>query len=129
MIQAFPSRRKNNIGASEEDNNVYILQSHMRGEVNLKQICKRISDSCTLTEADVMACISQLNFQVMDLVAQGYKVDLDDLGSFKIGLRSDSKSVPNALKKSDIKSFKLNYQASKAMKRKLKAGFDVKIIR
>ena len=53
----------------------------MRGEVNLKQICKRISDSCTLTEADVMACISQLNFQVMDLVAQGYKVDLDDLGS------------------------------------------------
>ncbi|MFN2261455.1 MAG: hypothetical protein ABR595_05275 [Psychroflexus sp.] len=129
MIQAFPSRRKNNIGSATQDNDVYILQSHMRGKVDLKHICKRISDSCTLTEADVMACISQLNFQVMDLVAQGYKVDLDDLGSFKIGLRSDSKSAPNALKKSDIKSFRLNYQASKNMKRKLKAGFDVKIIR
>jgi len=128
-LELHPSKRINSITKDVRKPVVYILQTKVKAEMSLEDLCERINQFCSLTEADVMACISQLNFQVWYALQQGYKVNLGDLGSFKMAVQSASKPKAAALRKSDVQKFKINYQPSKRLKRQLKSGVEMKIVR
>ncbi|MBZ9651007.1 HU family DNA-binding protein [Psychroflexus montanilacus] len=127
-LKLHPSRRINSITKDGTNPEVYILQTKVKAELSMQELCYRINQSCSLTEADVLACISQLNHQVWDALQQGYKVNLGDLGSFKMAVQSASKPQPSDLKKSDIQKLKINYQPSKRLKKQLRGGMEMKIV-
>lgn len=127
-LELHPSKRINSISKDSKDPVVYILQTKVKAELSLEDLCYRINQSCTLTEADVMACISQLNHQIWDALQQGYKVNLGHLGSFKMAVQSTSKPLPSDLRKSDVQKLKINYQPSQRLKQQLRSGVELKIV-
>ena len=127
-LELHPTKRINTISKDGKDPEVFILQPRVKAELTMRELCYRINQSCSLTEADVLACISQLNHQVWEALQQGYKVNLGDLGSFKMAVQSASKPQPSDLTKTDVRKFKINYQPSKRLKHQLKNGLDMKIV-
>lgn len=112
------TKRANGINKTHQ--HVYHLKPIITNTLDMDTLATRISDSCSLTHADVVACLSALNKQVTEALKQGNKVDLGWLGSLKIGLETQAQTTPEACSKQDIKRVKINYQPSKQIKKDLK---------
>lgn len=65
----------------------YARAAHM-GTIETKQLAARISDRCTVTEADILAVISALVNEMSYNLKNGMRVKLDGFGAFKIAIRS-----------------------------------------
>jgi len=119
------SKRTN--GINKTPKHVYHLKPIINKTVDIDELATRISNSCSLTHADVVACISALNKEVIEALKAGNKVDLMWLGSFKIALETQSQISAQSCSKSDIKRVKVNYQPSKQIKKELHAFSNFKI--
>lgn len=116
-IKCRITKRANGIGQTPK--HLYHLKSIIKDSVDVDDISKRISTNCSLTHADVVACLSALNEELLYLLQQGHKVDLSWLGTFKISLMTESQASPDDCGVDDIRQVKVNYQPSKAMKKAL----------
>lgn len=56
--------------------------------VDIKALAARISNSCTVTEPDILAVISALVTEMNYALTQGSKVKVDGLGTFRVGIHS-----------------------------------------
>ncbi|MBQ7421705.1 MAG: HU family DNA-binding protein [Prevotella sp.] len=59
------------------------------GEVGLQELSENISESCTLTEADVYAVVKALVAEMKTQLQSGKTVVLDDFGRFHLTIKSD----------------------------------------
>ncbi len=119
------SKRANGINKTPE--HVYHLKPLINQTVDMDELATRISNSCSLTHADVVACISALNKEVIKALKAGDKVDLMWLGSFKIALETEAQPMAQACSKNDIKRVKVNYQPGRHIKKELQAFSNFKI--
>lgn len=117
------TKRKNTIGGKKDQ---YILQAVHTGVITFDQICKEVSDRCSLTPGDVKHAVSELADLYQFHLAEGRIVELGDLGRYKIGFQCKAEDHPDKLTKKSIKKFHLNFQPSKAVKKMLKVGMKVK---
>lgn len=58
------------------------------GTVGLDKVSEVIQRNCSMKRSDVNAVLTELPEVMRDLMQQGYRVKLNGLGAFKIGLRS-----------------------------------------
>ena len=81
------------------------------GVVDIKQISKDIEEKCTLTESDVRGVIIELIKQLKKHLQNGMKVNLEDLGSFKVGLRtSPAQKAKDFTPTSNVKGARVIFQ-------------------
>mgnify|MGYP002712976039 CR=1 FL=1 len=117
------SKRSNNINSDAEP--VYHLKPIVNNTITMDALAKRISDSCTLTHADVVACLNALNHELLRALLDGDKVDMAWLGTFKVALETQSQTAPEQCSKTDVKKIKVNYQPSKPLKTHLQSQATV----
>ncbi|MGG6544396.1 UNVERIFIED_CONTAM: HU family DNA-binding protein [Prevotella sp. 15_C9] len=67
---------------------LWFARAVMDGTVGVKELSERISDRCTVTEADILAVISALVKEMSYVLKSGKRVKLEGFGSFKVGIRS-----------------------------------------
>lgn len=84
----------------------YHLIAVSQGLISMDELAKRISKTCTLAPADVVACLAALNSEVKYQLQDGNTVDLGWLGRFSVGLQTQGHSLPNHCTKADIKAVK-----------------------
>lgn len=88
-------------------------KAYTSGTANLEYIAERIQQNCSMKKSDVMAYLTELIELMGDKLKQGYKVQLDKLGIFSLGLKSkgaiDSKHFKTA---ECIVGIKVNYQTT-----------------
>ncbi|MDY6113876.1 MAG: HU family DNA-binding protein, partial [Alloprevotella sp.] len=66
----------------------YIPKLVSAGTVTLKQLCREISSGNSITPGDVKAVVSALCEHMSQHLSDGCTIDLDDLGTFRLSLKS-----------------------------------------
>ena len=67
----------------------YYARSIKSGEVGIKDIERIIEQTCSLKRSDVRAVLIELVDTIKVKLQEGYTVDLDELGRFSLGVKSE----------------------------------------
>ena len=66
----------------------YIPRLVSSGTVTLKQLCHEINAGNSITPSDVKAVLSALSAYMAQHLRDGHTIDIDDLGTFRLSLKS-----------------------------------------
>ena len=88
IVRTFKDNR------NDKANNHWFARAVMVGEMSTDELADRVQRECTLTKADVKACIESLIQNIKDGVQNSRIVRLDGLGTFKIGLSTTGAETP-----------------------------------
>jgi len=95
------------------------------GRVNERELASMIADNSTLTTVDVVAVIEALLQMIPRLLAEGYIVELGQLGSFRTRIRSTGEDSPELVTASNIIKIMPYFVAGKLFKKVLQvASFE-----
>lgn len=117
-VQYRIGKRKNNLNPSESLR--YMMQAVHTGEIDSERLAYEISNESTLSQADVVAVLKALGQKVQFHLSEGRVVELDNLGRFKVGFKSESTTTIRELSPKKVKKFHINYQPSRALKKWLR---------
>jgi predicted histone-like DNA-binding protein len=88
----------------------YYAHTVRSGHVSLEEIEKEVERSCSATAADVRMVVRELFETVKHYMQYGYVVQLGDLGSFSISVKSMCVDTKEEFRSDHhIKGFKCNY--------------------
>ena len=90
------------------------------GRVGIKELAEDIADRTTLHRSDVRAVLDCLSISSMSMINKGLGVDLGELGSFSIRLKSKATEKKEDFLPSNIRSAQIRYTPSVEIKDKLK---------
>ncbi len=62
--------------------------------IGVKELAARISNSCTVTESDIVAVITALVTEMNYALQQGNRIKIDKLGGFRVGIHSHGVADP-----------------------------------
>ena len=88
----------------------YFARARKSGKVGMKEIAEEIQLNCSATCSDVTLVLTELMDVIRDHLLNGEEVTIDGLGSFRVGVTSDSVANPAAFKKSNIRSVNLKFR-------------------
>ena len=94
----------------------YYARAQSSGELKFNKLCKRISDKCTATKADVKVVLEGLIMEIQDSLADSNIVRLGDLGSFQISLSSEGVMNENEITPSSITGAKIIFRPGEELK-------------
>lgn len=83
-IQYFLVERPNPL--DREAPKKFYASSVKRGSMGFDGLAERIADSTTASKADTILVLTALSTQLNQLLAEGYSVKLDGLGTFRVTL-------------------------------------------
>lgn len=67
---------------------MYYAHAVNLGTKTLTDMASVIQRNCTVKKSDTLAVLSELSEVMADFLMQGYRVKIDGLGAFKVGLKS-----------------------------------------
>ena len=88
----------------------YFARARKTGKVGMTEIAEEIQRNCSATCGDVTLVLTELMDVIRDHLLNGEEVTIDGLGSFRVGVTSDSVTNPAAFKKSNIRSVNLKFR-------------------
>ena len=88
----------------------YFARARKTGKVGMNEIAEEIQLNCSATCGDVTLVLTELMDVIRDHLLNGEEVTIDGLGSFRVGVTSDSVANPAAFKKSNIRSVNLKFR-------------------
>ena len=88
----------------------YFARARKTGKVGMTEIAEEIQRNCSATCGDVTLVLTELMDVISDHLLNGEEVTIDGLGSFRVGVTSDSVANPAAFKKSNIRSVNLKFR-------------------
>ena len=95
--------------------------------VSLNRIVERIQARCTVNSADIKACLDALQAEVLESIMDGKSVRLGDLGSFRPVLSSKFYANAEDVDANSIKSVRVRFTPSVAMRSALSLGGAKKV--
>ena len=90
------------------------------GEVGVRELADRITESSTVTSIDTLAVLEALLKVISRKLANGRIVRLGDLGTFRLTLKSEGSDQPENFNNTMIKGTKLHFRPGKLFKNVLK---------
>jgi predicted histone-like DNA-binding protein len=90
-----------------------------RGEVNLDDLAKIISDTSSMSKADCYGVIIALSNAIGKSLADGNLVKIDPLGTFSLRLQGTAADSPEPLGKNTIKGANINYKPSRELQKRM----------
>ena len=88
----------------------YFARARKTGKVGMTESAEEIQRNCSATCGDVTLVLTELMDVIRDHLLNGEEVTIDGLGSFRVGVTSDSVTNPAAFKKSNIRSVNLKFR-------------------
>lgn len=89
------------------------------GTIRTEELCKVISSRSSISAADVKATLDSLNFCFDYFLAQGYNIELDDLGIFSLGLNSKKEQGKKNSNTLVVKVNGIHFRPSVRLKRQI----------
>ncbi|MFC0875563.1 HU family DNA-binding protein [Saccharicrinis sp. FJH2] len=89
-------------------------------QMNLNQIAKELQKRTTASGADVYLVIKGLVDLIPVLLADGYTLKLDELGTFRLHAKVEPSDYEDAVTVRNIKELHLKFRADNALKTELK---------
>ena len=94
----------------------YYAQVKSSGETTLRELAKLISQTSTVSTADVMAVLEGFIEILPQEIARGQIVRLGDFGSFSLSIKSEGEEKEEKVNANSIKGNKLNFRPGKVVK-------------
>lgn len=88
MIKYKLVQRKDMSAGAEPDDKLYYPVLVSNGRVSFDRLCEEVAEQSALTSGDVKNCVDRLIFNATTHLREGRGVDMGDLGSFRLALRS-----------------------------------------
>lgn len=96
---------------------------HYNGSYSTRNVADEIHHRCTLTHADITACLIALGDLLGERLADGQKVHLEGIGYFYPTLTtSEPVTAETKLKTGKVRIKGIEFQADKALKRKMQGA-------
>lgn len=100
-----------------------------RGTKNTEDVCEYLSDSCSLTSADVKGAIEALVSYIGRELSNGYSVELDGLGHFSPALKTLQKTDEKGKTVFFARADGVNFRCSKRLKLRVNRDRPIKVKR
>lgn len=118
MIKFKPIARKSPVDKSVS----YYPTTETPEARSLKLITDEIAQTCTLTRADIVACLAALQQVIINHLKDGRSVRLGDLGSFRLSMRGEGSPTAEEVKSEKIKSIRVLFTPSGALQSTFRVG-------
>ncbi len=79
------------------------------GHVSTEKLAEEIAHSSTVTKADILAVLAELSHVIKEHLQNSMTVDLDGIGAFRVGLKSEPADDEKSFTANNIKRFVINY--------------------
>jgi len=89
------------------------------GEITLRSLAEDISQTCTLTQADVSAVMESLLQKLPLLLAGGHSVRLGDFGIIKLSFSAKGKEKKEEVTAAEIKNTRVLFLPGVELKKRL----------
>ena len=99
----------------KDDPAKYYAQAQASGDVDEKEMARRIEKSCTVTRADVSAVLVALEDTIAEGLQKGEIVRLGGIGTFQVGLAGKGVVKEEDFNVSQIKSAHINFRPGEAL--------------
>lgn len=109
-------------GKSPKGTAIFYGQNASVQPVELDQICEEVSHATTVTKADVLAILTELEHQFINIMRSNKSVRFGILGAFRSTLQSYASRTSSEFTKANIRQIGLRYTPSATMRYKLKFG-------
>ena len=111
----------------------YHGQAIKTGELTMEKLAKRINNSTTVTQADCRAVLISMQEHIIEALAEGQVVVLDDLGRFQVTLQGkcypkEVLSAEDFSPSKQIKSHKIVFRPDAALKKEVAKEFKLQRI-
>ena len=88
----------------------YFARARKSGKVGMTEIAEEIQRNCSAKCSDVTLVLTELMDVIRDHLLNGEEVTIDGLGSFRVGVTSDSVANPADFKPSNIHGVHLKFR-------------------
>lgn len=78
--------------------------------ISTKQLAEEISHSTTVTQADIMAVLTELTVAVRNHLLNSHRVVIDGLGGFRAGLKCKPTEKKEDFNANGVKGYRIIYQ-------------------
>ena len=87
----------------------------LTGVVTINELAGHITDhNSVFSKGTIVGILTELSVCMRELILQGYKVDLGDIGTFAPGISSEGAESLEKFSATNIKDMDVNFQAGKA---------------
>lgn len=100
-----------------------------KGTMRMEEICEYLSDSCSLTSADVKGAIEALTTYIGRNLSNGYCVELEGLGHFSPALKTVQRTDEKGRTVFSAKADGVNFRCSKRLRSLVNKDRPLKIKR
>jgi len=110
---AIPFKLYQDNRATSSTNSKWFGRALCPGELTLQEVCARIQENVSVKESDVMGVITELANVMRIYLLEGYTVNIERLGRFKVGLittAADSAAEFNPV--TNVQGARVNFQPS-----------------
>lgn len=90
------------------------------GRTTLRQLSEEIADISTVSSVDVMAVLEAFLMLIPQKLIEGHIVELGDLGTFLLRIRSEGADSPEAITARSIKQVLVRFNPGKRFKEALR---------
>ena len=95
------------------DAKLYYARAVSSGEMTFEELCEDIAETCTLTSADVKACLDRLAWIISKNLKAGRIVQMGELGNFRLTVGSKGSITKEDFNASLIKKPKVVFHPGK----------------
>lgn len=100
-----------------------------RGTKGLEEICRDLSDACTVNSADIKGVLEALTVYMGRELGYGYSIELDGIGHFSPALRTRKISEENGKIRFSVSVDGVNFRCSNRLKEMVKEERPKKVKR
>ena len=87
------------------------------GKTDLKRLAKMIAMQCTVNRADCLAVLAAFEDNIIMELQDGKIVQLGDLGTFQLGVKSVGSTTADEVGSSSVKKAHLNFRPGEELKK------------
>lgn len=113
-------------GSKEEMEHARLIS---RGTKGLEEICRDLSDACTVTSADIKGVLEALTVYMGRELGYGYSIELDGIGHFSPALRTRKISVEDGKTRYRVSVDGVNFRCANRLKEMVQEDRPKKIKR
>ena len=106
-------QRKDMSEGAGPDAKLYYAQAVSSGEMTFEELCDDIAETCTLTSADVKACLDRMTWALAKNLQAGRIVQLGELGNFRMTIGSKGTITKEEFDASLIRKPKVTFYPGK----------------
>lgn len=117
MSQRYKLVKRKNLGKDKEQTtHKYYAQCISNGYVTFDELCEDISETCTLTSADVKAVLDRMNQQLDRHLKAGRIVQFGEIGNFRMAFGSSGSTTEDTFSTSQLRTPKIVFVPGKRLR-------------